>query len=123
MEGETSPNIHNKFTVITNEIYSLREIILIDKAIIELLSVLRESWESKVEAINEVRDLDTLTMDKLIENFLIYELKKNQEKEIVGKRKKKNMVLKETKRDNFEEENITLITKRFQIMLRSGQSN
>lgn len=45
--------------------------------------------ESKVEAITEARDLDTLVMDELIDNLTIYELKKNQEKDIGTKRKEK----------------------------------
>lgn len=86
------------------------------------MSVLPKSWESKVEAITKARDLNTLNMDKLIGSHLTYELKKSQEKEIGGKRKEKNLVLKDTKKDDYEEENIALMTKMFQRMLRKGQS-
>ncbi|XP_069145603.1 intracellular protein transport protein USO1-like [Solanum lycopersicum] len=50
------------------------------------------------------------------------ELKKNQEKEIGGKRKERNLVLKATTSDDFEEENIALINKRFTRMLKRGQT-
>ena len=60
-------------------------------------------------------------MDELIGNVIIYELKKNQEKEIGGKRKERNLVLKATASDDFEDENIALITKRFTRMLKRGQ--
>ena len=60
------------------------------------MSVLPGSWESKVEAITEAHDLDSLSMDELIGNLITYELKKNQEKEIGGKRKERNLVLKAT---------------------------
>ena len=86
------------------------------------MSVLRETLESKVESITETCDLDLLDTDELIGNLITYELKKNQEKEIGGKRKERNRVLKATTSDDFEEENIALITKRFTRMLKRGQA-
>lgn len=62
------------------------------------------NWESEVKLIIEARSFDILTMD---------ELKKNEEKKTGEKRKEKNLVLKATERDDFEKENITLMTKRF----------
>ncbi|XP_015080393.1 uncharacterized protein LOC107024028 [Solanum pennellii] len=101
---------------------SLGKIVLNGKAVRKLLSVLPETWESKVEAITEARDLDTLAMNELIGNLITYELKKNQETEIGGKRKERNLVLKATTSDDFEDENIALITKRFTRMLKRGQA-
>ncbi|XP_027773725.1 uncharacterized protein LOC114077619 [Solanum pennellii] len=54
-EGETIQEMHTRFTAIINEIYSLGEIIPNGKAVRKLLSVLPESWESKVEAITEAQ--------------------------------------------------------------------
>ncbi|XP_027774342.1 uncharacterized protein LOC114078040 [Solanum pennellii] len=121
-EGETIQDMHTRFTSIINEMYSLGEIVPNGKAVRKLLSVLPETWESKVEAITEARDLDSLAMDELIGNLITYELKKNQEKEIGGKRKERNLVLKATASDDFEDENIALITKRFTRMLKRGQA-
>ena len=64
-EGETIHEMHTRFTAIINEIYSLGEIIPNGKVVRKLLSVLPESWESKVEVITEARDLDKLVMDEL----------------------------------------------------------
>ena len=61
-------------------------------------------------------------MDELIGNLITYELKKNQEKEIGGKKKERNLVLKASTSDDFEDENIALITKRFTRMLKRGQA-
>ncbi|XP_069155768.1 uncharacterized protein [Solanum lycopersicum] len=121
-KGETIQDMHTRFTSIINEMYSLGEIVPNGKAVRKLLSVLPETWESKVEAITEARDLDSLAMDELIGNLITYELKKNQEKEIGGKRKERNLVQKATTSDDFEEENIALITKRFTRMLKRGQT-
>ena len=120
-EGETIQEMHTRFTAIIYEIYSLGEIIPNGKAVKKLLSVLPESWESKVEAITEARDLDKLAMDELIGNLMTYELKKKQEKDIEGKRKEKNMVLTGTTPKNLEDENIALMIKRFSRMLKKGQ--
>ncbi|XP_049372830.1 uncharacterized protein LOC125837800 [Solanum verrucosum] len=112
MEGEKIQDMHTRFTAIINEIYLLGEVIPNGKAVRKLLSVLPESWESKVEAITEARDLDKLAIDELIGNLITYELKKSQEREICSKRKEKNLVLKATTPEDFEDENIALMTKR-----------
>ena len=121
-DGETIQDMYTRFTSIINEMYSLGETVPNGKAVREILSFLLEAWESKVKAIAEPRDLDSLAMDELIGNFITYELKKNQEKEIRGKRKERNLVLKATALEDFEDENIALITKRFTIMLKKGQT-
>ena len=66
-EGETIQEMHKTFTTIINKIYSLGEIIPNGKAVRKLVSVLPESWESKVKAITEARDLDKLAINDLIE--------------------------------------------------------
>lgn len=76
-KGKTIQDMHIKFTIILNEIYSLGELIPTGKIVRKLLSVLPKSWESKVKTIIETRDLDTLEMDELIGNLTTYELKKN----------------------------------------------
>ncbi|XP_069154467.1 uncharacterized protein [Solanum lycopersicum] len=62
-EGETIQDMHTRFTSIINEMYSLGEIVPNKKAVRKLLSVLPETWKSKVEAITKARDLDSLGMD------------------------------------------------------------
>nr|XP_010322045.1 uncharacterized protein LOC101268110 [Solanum lycopersicum] len=121
-EGETIQDMHTRFTSIVNEMYSLGEIVSNEKTVRKLLSVLPETYESKVEAITEARDLDSLGMDELIGNLITYELKKNQDKEIGGKIKERNLVLNATTSDDFEDENIALITKRFTRMLKRGHT-
>ena len=50
-----------------------------------------------------------------------YELKKKHEKEIGGKRKEKNLLVKGTTPEYFEDKNIALMTKRLSRMLKKGQ--
>ena len=122
MEGETIQDMHTRFTAIVNEIYSLGEVIPNGKVVRKLLSVLPESWESKVEAFTEAHDLDKLAMDELIGNLITYELKKNQEREIGSKRKEKNLAHKITTSEDFEDENIALMAKRLSKLLKRGQT-
>ena len=86
------------------------------------MSVLPESWESKVEEITEAHELEKLDMDEFIGNQITYKLKKNQEKEISNKRKEKNPTLKTTTSEDFEDENIALMAKRFSQLLKRGQT-
>ena len=121
-EGETIQEMHTWFTDIINEIYSLGEIIPNRKAVRKLLSVLQESWENKVEAITEARDLDKLAMNELIGNLMTYKVKKKQEKEIEGKRKEKNLLLTGTTPEYFEHKNIVLMTKKVLKSVKKGTS-
>nr|XP_016493832.1 PREDICTED: uncharacterized protein LOC107813133 [Nicotiana tabacum] len=65
-DNESIQDMHTRFTSIINELHSLGEIISRNKLVSKILSVLLSSWESKVNAITEAKDLQTLTMDELI---------------------------------------------------------
>ena len=65
-EGETIQEMHKTFTTIINKIYSLGKIIPDGKEVKIHLSVLPESWESKIEVNTEARDLDKLVMDEML---------------------------------------------------------
>ncbi|XP_070020006.1 uncharacterized protein [Nicotiana sylvestris] len=86
--------MHTRFTSIINELHSLGYIIPRNKLIRKFLSVLSGSWESKVNAITEAKDLQTLTMDELISNRKTYEMKGKKDSERRDPKKEKNLVLK-----------------------------
>ncbi|XP_075074895.1 uncharacterized protein LOC142162439 [Nicotiana tabacum] len=73
-DDESIQDKHTRFTSIINELHSLGDVIPKNKLIRKILSVLPGSWESKVNAITEAKDLQTLTMDELIGNLKIYEM-------------------------------------------------
>ena len=54
---------------ITNELRSLGEPISMSKQVRKVLQILPKSWESKIDAITEAKDLKVLTMDALIGNL------------------------------------------------------
>ncbi|XP_075095154.1 uncharacterized protein LOC142173459 [Nicotiana tabacum] len=80
-DDESIQDMHTRFTSIINELHSLEEIISRNKLVRKVLSFLPSSWESKVNAITEAKDLQTLTMDELVGNLKTYEMKKTKETE------------------------------------------
>ncbi|XP_069148245.1 uncharacterized protein [Solanum lycopersicum] len=76
-EGETIHDMFTKLSSITNELRSLGEPISMTKQVREVLRILSKSWESKVDAITEAKDLKVLTMDALIGNLKTHEMNRN----------------------------------------------
>nr|XP_009608491.1 uncharacterized protein LOC104102482 [Nicotiana tomentosiformis] len=64
-DDESIQDMHTRFSSIINELNSLGETISRSKLVRKILSVLPSSWESKVNAITEAKDLQTLTIDEL----------------------------------------------------------
>ncbi|XP_069148276.1 uncharacterized protein [Solanum lycopersicum] len=76
-EGETIHEMFTKFSSITNELRSLGEPISMTKQVRKVLRILPKTWESKVDAITEAKDLKVLTMDALIGNLKTHEMNRN----------------------------------------------
>ncbi|XP_070020634.1 uncharacterized protein [Nicotiana sylvestris] len=74
-DDESIQDMHTRFTSIINELYSLGKIIPRSKLVRKILNVLPSSWESKVNAITEAKDLQALTIDELVGNMKTYEMK------------------------------------------------
>ena len=69
-EEETIHEMFTKLSSITNELRSLGEPISMRKQVKKVLPILLpKSWESKVDAITEAKDLKVLTMNALIGNL------------------------------------------------------
>nr|XP_009782876.1 PREDICTED: uncharacterized protein LOC104231560 [Nicotiana sylvestris] len=86
--------MNTRFTSIINELHSIGETIPRNEPIRKILSVLPNSWESKVNVITEAKDWQELTIDELVGNLKIYEMKKKKDGERRGTKRKKNLVLK-----------------------------
>ncbi|XP_070049179.1 uncharacterized protein [Nicotiana tomentosiformis] len=119
MKGDESiQDIHTRFTSIINELHSLGEIIPRNKLVRKILSVLPGSWESKVNAIAEAKDLQKLTIDELIDNLKTYEMKKKKDHERKEPKMEKNLVLKtDNNESSGEDVDMAYLTKRFQKMV------
>ncbi|XP_070004781.1 uncharacterized protein [Nicotiana sylvestris] len=118
-DDESIQDMHTRFTSIINELHSLREVIPRNKLVRKVLSVLRGSWESKVNVITEAKDLQTLTMDELIGNLKTYEMKRQRDNERREPKKEKNLMLKAKNNYSSEEDSdMAYLIKRFQKMVR-----
>ncbi|XP_070008138.1 uncharacterized protein [Nicotiana sylvestris] len=114
---ESIEDIHTRFTFIINELHSLGEIIPRNKLVRKILSILPSSWESKVNAITEEKDLQELTIDELVGNLKTYKMKKKIDSEKREPKMEKNLVLKAKNNDSSEDgSDMAYLTKRFQKM-------
>uniref|UniRef100_A0A0V0IPX0 Putative ovule protein n=1 Tax=Solanum chacoense TaxID=4108 RepID=A0A0V0IPX0_SOLCH len=93
--GDTIHDMHTKLSSITNELRSLGEPISISKQVRKVLRILPKSWESKVDAITEAKDLKVLIMDGLIGNLKTHEMNRNQNISKKEAKKNKSLVLKD----------------------------
>ncbi|XP_070038599.1 uncharacterized protein [Nicotiana tomentosiformis] len=122
-DDELIQDMHTHFTFIINELYSLGETIPRNKLVRKILSVLPSSWESKVNAITEAKDLQTLTVDELVGNLKTYEMKKKKKKDNERRepKREKNLVLKTNNNDlSGEDGDMAYLTRRFQKMVRKN---
>ncbi|XP_059292497.1 uncharacterized protein LOC132045948 [Lycium ferocissimum] len=80
------------------------------------------SWERKVNAITEAKDLQTLTLDELIGKLKTCEMKRNKDLERREPKNEKSQVLKAAKSDTSSDESeMAYLTRRFyKMILRNG---
>ncbi|XP_075101701.1 uncharacterized protein LOC142177135 [Nicotiana tabacum] len=118
-DDEFIQDMHTWFTFIINNLHYLGEIIPRNKLVRKILSVLPSSWESKVNAITEAKDLQKLTIDELVGNLKTYEMKnKKKDNERRETKREKNLVLKTDNNDSGgEDADLAYLTKRFQKMV------
>ncbi|XP_075091988.1 uncharacterized protein LOC142172112 [Nicotiana tabacum] len=76
-EGETIQEMYTRFTTLINELKSLGRIIPEEERVKKILTrVLPITWESKITAIQESKNIVTLPLDELIGNLTAYELRR-----------------------------------------------
>ena len=59
-----------------------------------MIQILPKSWESKVDAISEAKDLKVQTMDSLIGNLKTHEMNRNHDLSKKEVKKNKSLMLK-----------------------------
>jgi len=80
----------------------------------KILKFLPRTWEAKVTAIQEAKDLKILSLDKLIGNLQTYELRRSLQQQEENK-KDCGIALKIMEEDSLEldEEDMAMITRKF----------
>ncbi|XP_070015801.1 uncharacterized protein [Nicotiana sylvestris] len=120
-EGETIQEIYTRFTTLANELKSLGRVILEEDKVEKILTmVLPVTWESKITAIQESKNIATLKLDELIVNLTAYELRR-QAMKMDAPKKERSLRFKITEGADLEEDKITMITKKFKKYLMIGK--
>ncbi|XP_069145684.1 uncharacterized protein [Solanum lycopersicum] len=120
-EGETIHDMFTKFSSITNELQSLGELISMSKQVRKVLRILPKSWESKVDAITEAKDLKLLTMDALIGNLKTHEINRNYDSSKKEAKKDKSLMLKYKSDEDSSDDDMTYLISRFQKIVRKNK--
>ena len=128
-DGEGIEEMFARFTKIIGGLKALGHIYPNKQVIKKVLNSLPKSWEPKVTAIEESKDLNTLGMDELLGSLITYELKQkhNDEKDEANKAvdtKKKGVALKSTQVEVEDEdsddidEDIAMLSRRIGKFMR-----
>nr|XP_016496319.1 PREDICTED: uncharacterized protein LOC107815269 [Nicotiana tabacum] len=115
--------MYTRFTTLTNELKSLGKTLLEEDKVEKILTrVLTVSWESKITAIQESKNIAILKLDELIGNLTAYELRRKTMKMDVPK-KERSLTLRITKGADLEEDEMAMITKDFKKYLMRGKGS
>jgi len=116
-DRETVMDMYTHFTHVTNELKSLGKSFTTEELVRKILRFLPHSWETKVTAIQEAKDMKKITLDELIGNLQTYELRKNsQQKEEIKK-------VMEDDSSNLDVEKMAMITRKFKKFFKKAKEN
>ncbi|XP_069143285.1 uncharacterized protein [Solanum lycopersicum] len=113
-ERETIHEMFTKLSSITNELRSLGEPISMIKQVRKVLRILPKSWEIKVDAITEAKDLKVLIMDALIGNLKTHEMNRNHDQSKKKVKKDKSLMLKYKSEEDSSDDDMAYLINRFQ---------
>ncbi|XP_070035292.1 uncharacterized protein [Nicotiana tomentosiformis] len=115
--------MYTRFTTLTNELKYSGRIIPEEERVEKIHTrVLPITWESKITAIQESKNIATLPQDELIGNLTAYELRRQTMNMDVPK-KESSLALRITEGSDLEDDEIAMITKDFKKYLRRGQGS
>ena len=86
-----------------------------------MLRILPKSWENKVDAITEVKDLKALTMDALIGNLKTHEMNRNYDLSKKKAKKDKSLILKYKSDKDSSDDDMAYLISRFQKIVRKNK--
>ncbi|XP_070004855.1 uncharacterized protein [Nicotiana sylvestris] len=115
--------MYTRFTTLTNELKSFGRIILEEDKVEKILTrVLPVSWESKITAIQESKNIATLRLDELIGNLIAYELRRQIIKMDTPK-KERSLALRIAEGLDLEDDDMAMITREFKKYLMRGKGS
>ena len=121
-DHETVMEMYTRFTQITNELKSLGKSFTTEELVRKILRFLPHSWEAKVTAIKEAKDMNKITLDELVGNLQTYELMRNSQQKEETK-KDQGIALKVIEEDNsdLDAEEMAVITRKFKKFFKKAK--
>nr|GEW60699.1 UBN2 domain-containing protein [Tanacetum cinerariifolium] len=107
-EEESIDNAFARFNTIITSLKALDEGFSSKKYVRKFLRALHPKWRTKVTAIEESKDLTSLSVDKLIGNLKVYEVIIKKDSEMVkGKSDQSRSLALKAKKESSDEESLT----------------
>ncbi|GKD27786.1 retrovirus-related pol polyprotein from transposon TNT 1-94, partial [Tanacetum coccineum] len=107
-EEESIDNAFAKFNTIITSLKALDESFSSKNYVRKFLRALHPKWRAKVTAIEESKDLTSLSLDELIGNLKVYEVIINKDSEMVkGKREQNRSLALKAKKESSDEDSST----------------
>ena len=121
-DKESIMEMYTRFTHITNELKSLGKAFTTEELVRKILRFLPQTWEAKVTAIQEAKDMKSISLDELIGNLQTYELRRSSQQKEENKRDR-GLALKALEEDSsdMDEEDMALITRKFKKFFRKSK--
>ena len=115
--------IYTCFTHITNELKSLGKSFTNEELVRKILRFLPQSWEAKVTAIQEAKEMNKISLDELIGNLQAYELRRSSQLKEDTKRDQ-GLALKALEDDSdLDEEDMAMFTRKFKKFFKKAKQN
>jgi len=121
-DKETIRKMYTHFTYITNELKSLGKSFTTEEWVRKILRFLPQSWEAKVTAIQEAKDMNKISLDELIRNLQTYEFRRSSQKK---EERDRGLALKALEEDSsdLDEEEMAMITRKFKKFFKKTKEN
>ncbi|XP_070035413.1 uncharacterized protein LOC142175743 [Nicotiana tabacum] len=74
-ESKAIQDMMTRFTIIINELKSLGKVFTLEELVSKVLRILPASWESKVTAIQEAKEMNKTSLDELVGNLKTHEMR------------------------------------------------
>ena len=125
-ENESIKDMYTRFNDIVSTLEDLGKIYTTGEKVRKILRSLPMTWDPKVTAITEAKDLDTLEFDNLLGSLMTHEImmKRNDPKE---PKKDKNVAFKveneEKDSEDSDDDEFTLLARKFRRFMKKGRFN
>ncbi|GJZ14420.1 zf-CCHC domain-containing protein, partial [Tanacetum coccineum] len=107
-EEESIDNAFARFNTIITSLKALKESFSSKNYVRKFLRALHPKWRIKVTAIEESKDLTSLSLDELIGNLKVYEVIIKKDSEMVkGKREQNRYLALKAKKESSDEDSLT----------------